>query len=283
MLSNDYFKGWYFKCCADDKTVAFIPAYHRSSRITSASLQIITNKSAFNIPLDTLKFCESPLYINSENCEFSQKGIRLGIQRNNLTVTGEAEFGSLSPLRYDIMGSFRFVPFMQCRHSVYSMKHLINGQININGELFDFHDGIGYIEGDSGRSFPQKYIWTQCCFENGSIMLSVADIPLSGFHFTGIIGVVLLNGREYRLATYLGAKVKLIEKNTVIIKQGEYELCASLIEKNAFPLYAPMHGKMNRTIHESVTCKAHYKFSHNGSALCEFTSNRASFEFEYIG
>jgi hypothetical protein len=30
-------------------------------------------------------------------------------------------------------------------------------------------------------------------------MLSAADITLFGFHFTGIIGIVLLNEREYRI------------------------------------------------------------------------------------
>ena len=30
---------------------------------------------------------------------------------------------------------------------------------------------------------------------------------MAGFHFQGIIGIVLLDGREYRLANYLGAKV----------------------------------------------------------------------------
>lgn len=31
----------------------------------------------------------------------------------------------------------------------------------------------------------------------GSLMLSVADIPLAGLHFTGIIGIVLWKGREW--------------------------------------------------------------------------------------
>ena len=43
-------------------------------------------------------------------------------------------------------------------------------------------------------------------------MLSIADIPMMGFHFTGIIGFVLIGEKEYRIATYLGAKVKHIGK-----------------------------------------------------------------------
>ncbi|MGN1086878.1 MAG: hypothetical protein ACI4Q5_07565, partial [Porcipelethomonas sp.] len=139
----------------------------------------------------------------------------------------------------------------------------------------------GYIEGDCGNSFPKEYIWTQCHFRNGSLMLSAADIPFSVVHFTGIIGVVLLNGKEYRIATYLGAEVKHIGKDTVTVKQGDYQLTAKLLRKNSHPLAAPSHGRMNRTIHESVSCKAYYKFSYKGKVLLEFISDRASFESEY--
>ena len=50
MSKNNYFKGWYFKCCANDTTIAFIPAYHHSNHKRTTSLQIITDNSVFNIP-----------------------------------------------------------------------------------------------------------------------------------------------------------------------------------------------------------------------------------------
>lgn len=281
MSKNNYFKGWYFKCSADDKTIAFIPAFHRSNKKETASLQIIMDDMSFNIRFDSLEYSQNPLCVRLGNSVFSEKGIDLNIHTNELTVTGKLRFCQLSPIRYDIMGPFCLVPFMQCRHSVYSMKHFVDGEIIINGQSLIFQNGIGYIEGDCGTSFPNKYIWTQCSFENGSLMLSVADIPIMGFHFTGIIGVVLLDGKEYRIATYLNAGLKDIEKNTITVRQGNYELTANLIEKNAQPLYAPISGQMSRTIHESASCRAHYKFSCKDKILCEFTSDRASFEFEY--
>ncbi len=281
MSKNNYFKGWYFKCSANDKTIAFIPAYHRSNRRETASLQIITDEAAFNIPFDSLKYCEKPLCVNLGKCIFSEEGIKLNIKNDDLTIIGELRFGGVSPIKYDIMGPFHIVPFMQCKHSVYSMKHSVDGQIAVNGRELNFQNAQGYIEGDSGYSFPNRYIWTQCCFENGSLMLSVANIPLFGFHFTGIIGVVLIDGKEYRIATYLGAKIKHIGDNTVIVSQGNYEITAKLIKKNAQPLYAPVNGTMNRIIHESASCTAYYKFSCKCKLLCEFTSYRASFEFEY--
>ncbi|MBE7048763.1 MAG: hypothetical protein E7393_05285 [Ruminococcaceae bacterium] len=281
MSGNNYFKGWYFKCIGNDTTIAFIPSFHCSSGKETASLQIITDDAAFNIPFDSLEYSEKPLSVNLKNCHFSKDGIKLNIQSNNLLINGNIKFHGITPINYDIMGPFRFVPFMQCSHSVYSMRHKLEGEIVVNDRRFNFQNGIGYIEGDRGRSFPDKYIWTQCCFDEGSLMLSVADIPLLGFQFTGIIGVVLSGGKEYRIATYLGAKVRHIGDNTITVSQGGYELTAKLIEKKAQPLYAPINGVMNRIIHESASCKAYYKFSCKGKLLFEFTSDRASFEFEY--
>ncbi len=281
MSKNNYFKGWYFKCSSNDKTIAFIPAYHRSNGRETASLQIIMDEGGFNIPFDSLKYSEKPLCVNLGKCVFSEEGIKLNIKNDELTIIGELRFGCVSPIKYDIMGPFHIVPFMQCKHSVYSMKHSVDGQIAVIGKQLDFQNGQGYIEGDSGYSFPNRYIWTQCLFENGSLMLSVADIPLFGIHFTGIIGVVLINGKEYRIATYLGAKIRHIGDNIVTVSQGNYEITAKLIKKNAHPLYAPVNGAMNRIIHESASCIAYYKFSCKGKLLCEFTSDRASFEFEY--
>ena len=228
MHNKGYFQGWYFKCCNGDQTVAFIPAYHRSHRSTSASLQIIADDSAYNIPFQRLEYTEKPLSVKAGDCVFSEKGITLHLQNSRCRMEGSLRFRSLSPIAYDIMGPFVLVLFMQCRHGVYSMSHRIDGQIILNDQLFDFHNGVGYIESDRGYSFPKQYIWTQCCFENGSLMLSVADIPMPGFRFTGIIGVVLLNGREYRITTYLGAGVKRIGKHSVTVGQGKYEFTAEL-------------------------------------------------------
>lgn len=281
LVNIGYFKGWYFKCSTQDKTIAFIPAYHYSDNKKTASLQIITDDRAINIPFDTLEYSEKPLCVKIGNCIFSLEGIFLDFQSDNLTLEGSLNFEFLSPIRYDIMGPFKYVPFMQCRHSVFSMSHKINGEIKVNDQLYHFENGIGYIEGDRGRSFPKKYIWTQCCLKNNSLMLSVADIPFLGIHFTGIIGVVLLNGKEYRIATYLGARIKKVDKNTVTVKQGSFELTATLLKKNTQPLAAPTNGDMCRTIHESASCEAYYRFCHKNKVLFEFTTDKASFEFEY--
>ena len=187
------------------------------------------------------------------------KGIRLAIHTPQLTAVGKLDFGQLWPLKYDIMGPFALVPFMECRHSVWSMRHSVTGNVWINGQKYSFDNAWGYWEGDRGWSFPKEYVWTQCCFRGGSLMLSVADIPMAGIHFTGIIGVVLWQGKEYRIATYLGAKVVQMHNKMIRVMQGSLELEVRLLEASERPLKAPVKGDMIRTIHESASCRAFYR------------------------
>lgn len=111
-------------------------------------------------------------------------------------------------------------------------------------------------------------------------MLSVAEIPMAGFHFTGIIGVVLWRGKEYRLATYLGAKAVRTKGRTIRVVQGDLELEARLMERSERPLKAPAGGDMVRTIHESADCRAFYRFRAGEHTLFAFETDRASFEYE---
>lgn len=261
------FCGWYYKCQSDTQTLAVIPATHGGRQ----SVQIITDSGVWS-------FSE-----NLENCLFGSDGFRLNLYENGVSAVGEVRFSGLTPLKNDIMGPFKFVPFMQCRHSVVSMRHRVDGEIIINGEKYSFSDGLGYIEGDRGFSFPSKYLWTQNFFGGGSLMLSVADIPFAGRHFTGVIAAVLLNGKEYRLATYLGARAVEIADGKAVIRQGGYTLSARLIEMRARALKAPVSGSMVRTVHESPSCRAAYRFEKNGKILLELQTDRASFEYEYGG
>ena len=106
------------------------------------------------------------------------------------------------------MGPFAYIPGMECRHAVYSMKHTVNGELRVNDQIFRFENDMGYMEGDSGTSFPDRYIWTQHFIPEGSVMLAAASIPLAGIRFTGTVGFLFYRNREYRFATYLGASVR---------------------------------------------------------------------------
>lgn len=118
-------------------------------------------------------------------------------------------------------------------------------------------------------------------FADGALMLSVADIPIAGIRFTGIIGIILWRGKEYRIATYLGAGVVRMQNQTVRVVQGRLELDVCLLEASGCPLKVPAKGDMVRTIHESACCRAYYRFRKDGCTLFALETDRASFEFEY--
>ncbi len=279
---NRFFYGWYLKCQSDTQTLAVIPAVHNAGKERTCSIQVITDNNVWTVMCDADSFRRTGRNIFIGENRFGEKGIYLAIHTPQLVVSGKLDFGQLSPLKYDIMGPFTLVPFMQCRHSVWSMRHSVTGNVCINGQNFSFHDAWGYWEGDRGRSFPKEYVWTQCCFGDGSIMLSVADIPMAGIHFTGVIGVILWQGKEYRIATYLGARAVRIQNGTVRVIQGNLELEVRLLEASGRPLKAPEKGDMVRTIHESASCRAFYQFCKNGCTLFAFETDRASFEYEYF-
>ncbi len=272
---NNHFYGWYFKCQSDMQTLSMIPALHEEF----SSIQLIANDGVWNAAFPKADFCRTGKEIKIADNIFDENGISLSINTKELQVSGKLRFGELTPLKYDIMGPFCVVPFMECRHSVWSIKHHVWGKVCINGKKYIFEKALGYWEGDRGTSFPREYAWTHCFFHNGSLMLSVAEIPLRKTKFTGVIGVIDWNGKEYRFATYLGAKVIQKANRKLWIKQGAYELEAWLLEQHAHPLKAPVNGKMSRTIHESAKCRAYYCLRKDGNVLFSFESEQASFEY----
>ena len=276
-----HFRGLYYRCQSDTQTLTVIPSVHKASGNAFCNIQIITDTNTFHtsFPCTAPNRNSSKIYIGKNR--FDNRGITLDIQTTELQASGDLRLGSFTPIKYDIMGPFRYIPFLECKHSIFSMMHTVDGELTVNGKSYLFTNSAGYLEGDRGCSFPRKYAWTQCFFPEGSLMLSVADVPLGGTHITGIIGIILLNGKEYRLATYLGAKAVNIENEEVIVRQGNRTLTAKRLETPGLPLQAPACGSMIRTIYEHPSCKAYYRFEEDGRTLLELNVRNAAFEYEY--
>ncbi len=278
---EDFFYGWYFKCQSDSQTLAVIPAIHQRGRKCTCSIQFITENKAWTVTFPKSSFFRTGEAILIGRNYFGEDGIRLNIKTNQIEVRGEVSFGRLQPIKYSIMGPFSRLPFMECKHEVRSMLHRVSGELLVNGQTYFFQNARGYWEGDSGRSFPRRYVWTQCFFDGGSLMLSVADIPMGKLRFTGIIGIVLWKGKEYRIATYLGAKASHIRNKSLAVVQGDLTMEAWLLKAQEQNLRAPRQGDMVRTIRESVTCRARYRFRKGRKTLFSFVTEQASFEYEY--
>ena len=287
--TGPYFEGWYFKHQnPQGQTLALIPAFHidRDGRRT-ASLQVISRDRTWwlEYPEAQLQVSRQPFQVQIGQSCFGSQGIDLHIQQDNLSLCGSLHYGPFTALRSDIMGPFRFFAGMQCAHGVISMGHSLEGALELNGECLDFSGGTGYIETDRGRSFPSKYLWTQCVWggpERGSLMLAIAAIPLPVGGFTGCICSVLYHGQEYRLATYRGAKIEKWSPSGAVIRQGQYRLEVELLNEQRQALRAPVEGRMERTIHESLCAEVRYRFWHGDNLSLQHTDSNASFEYSFV-
>lgn len=284
MGNQGSFEGWYFKHQCGGTVVALIAAHHRDRAGThTASLQVVTPERAYHLDLPARQFYRQrrPFLVRAGGCVFSMEGCHIDCLLEGRVLRGELRYQNMVLPEGDIMGPFRYVPGMQCRHSVLSLSHEVEGSLRWGDRILDFHGGSGYMEGDRGRSFPRRYLWTQCGWQGNSIMLSVADVPFCGGHFTGCICTILLEGKEYRLATYHGARILEIGKQGALVRQGALELRVALEKGAAQPLRAPENGDMTRIIYESAACRVRYMFRREREILIDFTGDQASFEAEW--
>ena len=266
-MSNK-FAGYYYKHHNGEKTVAFIPGISADG----AFIQVITDDRSYNFPLPSITMGS---IVEAEGCRFSTKGMEINLP----PINGKIKYSGITPLQSDIMGIFKYFP-MECRHGVVSMRHRLDGYLNIDGQTIDFTDGTGYIEKDSGRSFPSSYTWLQCndFADQTSIMVSLAVIPFMGMHFNGCICAIIFDGKEYRLATYKGVKAQATA-NSIKLNQGIYRLEID-IENNhkGHALASPVLGKMSGIVHENNHAHARFRFFVRDKLLFDKTSNHVSFE-----
>lgn len=323
-----YFEGWYFKHQKDDQYVILIPGIcakpipkiqimsdlflrflHRASEYNIRSepesndygqkyafIQIITNENSYCVyyPMSECKIARDKIYIKIGDNIFSNKGIKLNIISKDICLKGVVKYGSLSPIRYPIMGIFQYVPRMECNHEIISMSHKLHGNIIKNGVNISFDNGIGYMEKDWGHSFPKSYLWVQCNNfpeDKCAVSLSIAEIPLYKIGFTGCIGIVQYRKMEYRFATYLGVRIITYNNKEIQLRQGKYLLRIQFGSKgrpetgqttqtsnSSCRLLAPDSGMMVRTIDEQNSCLIQCELFEGSRLIFNLTSDKASLE-----
>lgn len=270
-MAGNRFRGWYFKHQKGDDMVAFIPGV--SSDGSFVQMISTAGSRQFQVP----RVAEKDGLIYAGKCRFSLSGCKIDLPG----VSGEIFYSSPTSLRSDIMGPFQFFP-MECRHGVLSMNHGLRGSLTIDGTRLDFTEGRGYAEMDSGSSFPKSYQWLQCNDfpEMCSIMVSIAKIPFCGLHFTGCICAIWFRGKEYRLATYHGAKILDMGPERICLTQGKLRLEIKIQPSHGGHLLrAPIRGQMSGTIRESLNANIRFQLENNGRTLCTMQSNHCACEY----
>lgn len=293
--SNDnYFEGWYFKNTNDENGISFIPGININKQEKKAFIQVITSNSSYfiNYSIDDFKFNFSPFYIKIGKNFFSKNNIHIDIKDDiqKLAIFGDVKYSNTKNIRTNffnpnIMGPFSFVPFMECNHAILSMKSKADGKITINNEEIVFNNSAGYIEKDWGHSFPKSYIWCQGNnFQNSdaSFMISIADIPFRTFSFRGLICDLIIDNNEFKFTTYNNSKILHYNGGNnsvdILLQKGNYFLNLKSQYYNGLKLSAPVKGKMEKDILESISASVTVTLKKNNTVIFSDTSLNCGLE-----
>lgn len=251
---KNHFKGKYFKFISED---GFSFAIILSNSNDGNQIQLITKEDSYLIT-DTRQ-------VKTDLESFFE----IDIVQDNLVLKGKLFLGKLNPLKKKVMGPFSYIPFMECKHNIYSMYHDVKGKVECNGSIHEFNKGIGYIEGDKGVNFPKKYIWYNSVTKNNTLTLAIASIPFGLFTFTGVLCFMKSRNKEYYFCTWNRVRIIKIDKYYLELKKGKYTLKIELPEVAGHNLSAPVKGNMNRFIKENLSILSSYTLLYKNEVVLE--------------
>ncbi|MGB7594787.1 MAG: tocopherol cyclase family protein [Erysipelotrichaceae bacterium] len=294
--TKGYFEGWYYKQvnAMRGQTISVIFGVSMHVAHTHSFVQLLQTNPLrtyyFEYPIDEFGYADGTFRIGPNR--FSKQGITLDLHQDDLNCTGSLTYTKLTALKTSfympsIMGPFAYIPDMECNHGVVSMRHQVDGTLELNNESWSFQKDTGYIEKDWGRSFPKRYIWIQgnhFAKSEANLMLSVADIPFLKMNFEGVIAQLDIPGKSLRIATYFGGRKGKLERSkdgfTLELIQGEYRLQVIAKVDETGDLKAPVQGSMHATIKEGLGGTIIVRLTKGEKILWEDSSGHCGIEIE---
>lgn len=262
MAEKRFFFGKYYKCIAND---GFSFALIDSESNDGKEKQFITKDGSYQIKDVT-------------QIDVKETEIVFNVKQEDLTVEGKVSFSNMHPLHKEVMGPFALFK-MECSHEVYSMYHNVEGELSINGKAHKFI--YGYIEGDRGVNFPTEYIWYNSVGKDYGVTLAIATIPFGPIKFTGVLGFVSYEGKEYYLCTYTGVKREKVDPKEIIIRKGSKKLRILIEEQGGHLLKAPENGSMSRYIKENIATPTRVIFTEKDRIILDREDKLSSLEYMY--
>ena len=293
LSKQKYFEGWYYKLVSADEqyAIAVIPGiaiYDQADR--HAFIQVINGiaqeASYHRFPLEEFSASADELNFSIGNNHFSKTELTLDLPE----LKGTISIHQVTPLETSlfspgIMGWYSFVPTMECYHGIVSLHHQLEGSTAGSAGVINWNKGTGYIEKDWGVSFPKCWIWIHSNNFNdnapASLMASVAHIPWKKRYFPGFIVVLLVEGKQYRFATYNGSKIKcsvMEDKVSLEFQRGELHLIIHAFRGPTAALRSPITGQMTGKVNESLQARVDVKLYESKKQIWASTGTSAGLE-----
>ena len=158
---------------------------------------------------------------------------------------------------------------------VVSMAHELVGSLDVAGDTVSFDGGLGYIETDWGRNFPQTWVWMHAFVGGASVMVSIARVPFLGGSFPGFLAAVLLPEGDglVRFATWTGARIADLSTDDtsarVVLEDDEWRLEVEATIGHPVDLAGPSPLGMDRTVVEGIVGPVSVMLWRNGEVMLE--------------
>lgn len=289
------FQSWrYRQSFGDDLVLSFLPFVTIGpNREKNAILQMIFNDKCYRLdfPFSEVDIDRERQLLRMGENQFGRKGIKLQIRQENLELSGDLRFKQFTSPRKSlyapgVMGPAAYFGKLEIHYEVLSLQHAVTGELSVNGKRLATAEGTGYLSKTKGSSFPPCWLWYQCGnFKNNpsvSVVLIAAENTAYGIKRNEIVAVCMVDGKEIRLASYYGAKLKEMEKDKgesiVMISQGDTVLTVRVRTGVPVSLSFPIKGEMNRIAYEYPCCQSQVILRKNGKTLIDDAGYASGFE-----
>lgn len=290
---KEYFEGWYFKIvdASRDQSFALIfgISYDKSGQaeVFCQFLDSQSNRSDYyKFNLQDFSFNKEKFEIKFEKNKIYKQELEIVLPRcHGRLVFSKNIFWPKHWYSPGIMGFLAFLPFLECRHHIITLRCQVHGQIVIDGKKIDLTAAQGYLEKDWGKSFPKWHIWlagNNFAKNNATIFFSVAKVPFLFFNFTGFISALEFQGKIIKFTSYNLSKIRKItakkECLELLLTNRRYCLQIEVRGDKFAELILPRAGKMAEVLRETLTAQGDIK-------LIEKKTNKIIFQdkVKYLG
>lgn len=233
---------------------------------------------------------KNELDVSIGKCRLTAKGLSLDFCSGNTKLCGSLQFSKFEKypkalLSPGIMGPLSFNPFMPVHHAIISLNHTVNGDITINGKLYNLQEAKGYIEKSWGRFYPKSWVMIQCHtfnVENTSFFFVAAPAALQNKTIQGMLCFLKTGDKIYNLSMYKGAKIENVSRNKRLffleVTCNDIRFDATIIPRTYGSLKVPSPETKEWIMHECLNATLHLNVYKDGEKILTAEGEQTSFD-----
>jgi hypothetical protein len=288
LKTSNYFEGWYLRITDELKNVnlAFIFAVTKDVDDPHSFIQIydgisLTNKY-YRFDISDFRFINKTVSI--KNNFLSLENMYINIKEFEIDISLESiknikmKHSEKSAMSY--MSKFP----LECFQEVNIIDGVFKGNITINKEIKSI-SGKTYLEKTYGNKFPQEWIWLQSNHfdKEAALTFAYGKIPFIKWKVNGFFSILIINGIEYRFASYNFARIKINKvsdtKAIITLKRGFHKLVLSAKMIHPVVLVGPVeNGKMILDVFESINSLVSLTLYKRNKVIFESKGRNVGFE-----